>query len=346
MTRRPPARPRPWGRILTTILISCLGLLLCYCSGLWWAIPPLRHAAVHRLTYVDGWAELLVPAWHIPGGAQLAPDGRHMVVGWNGKPVIWDLVMDNRIPLPMDIHDMGWLNARQFVVRSHPNFYIVDAATGTATPVPEVPPETYRKPGGFDVIAPLLQRAEAIYSVQGWGGDRLFIYADEQWSMVVLSAYDFDLASPDAVDALLATIPHMPIRGPGHETPGQAWERLRSPDGQYVARKVGADGHARAVILTRAGTPVAQIYKAGWTPSILGWAHDSSGIYVQFWIAGSAAAARVPDKPLFKLSPLPPAHVRGQVVRRVAPGVAVVLVGGSAGWWWWRRRIAARARAR
>jgi|GEM_PF-5123049 len=324
------------GQTTIMLVLALLLLFACYVSGLWWYIPPLRSWSINHLPLVEGQADLLVPSWHTPGGARLAPDGRTMVVGWNSEPVIWNLVTDVRLPVPVKMHSMGWLNPEQFVVQADPHYYIVEAATGAAIEVHEIPPNTYRKPGGFAVIAPLLQRADVIYWTEGWGGDRLFVYADDDWSMVVLSAYDFGLTSKAEVDALLATVPYQPIARPGHETPEQVAQRLTSPDGQYIAQVV----RGRAVIAHPDGTPVAWAAKPGWYPDILGWAHDSSGIYFQMWIRGSSAAVLVPDKPLFKLSPLTPEEARWQAVQRGVMWVGLALLVGAGGWWLvrWRRR--------
>jgi hypothetical protein len=317
------------------LLLVLLLLFACYVSGLWWYIPPLRSWSINHLPLVEGQADLLVPSWHTPGGARLAPDGRAMVVGWNSEPVIWNLVTDVRLPVPVEMHSMGWLNPEQFVVRADPHYYIVEAATGAVTEAEPIPPETYLKPDGFAVIAPLLQRADAVYATQGWGGlYRLFVDVDDRWSMVVLNAYEFGLASNAEVEALLATVPYQPIARPGHETPEQVAQRLTSPDGQYIAQVV----RGRAVIARPDGTPVAWAAKPGWYPDILGWAHDSSGIYFQMWIRGSSAAVLVPDKPLFKLSPLTPEEARWQAVQRGVIWLGLALLVGAGGWGLVRRR--------
>jgi hypothetical protein len=91
-------------------------------------------------------------------------------------------------------------------------------------------------------------------------------------------------------------------------------------------------------IYTRDGERVAQAYKAGWNPVILGWAHDGSGVYFQLFISGGAASVLVPYRPIFKLSPQTPEEARWALVKSIAlwgGGSAVVLGGG---WWLWRRR--------
>src|SRR6185503_10538484 len=90
-------------------------------------------------------------------------------------------------------------------------------------------------------------------------------------------------------------------------------------------------------IYTRKGQLVAEAVKTGWDAYLLGWAHDSSGIYIQMKIGGSAAAVLVPYQPIFKLSPLTPEEERWLIVERIglAAGIIALLLGAR---WWWRRR--------
>ncbi|HID62554.1 MAG TPA: hypothetical protein EYP49_07410, partial [Anaerolineae bacterium] len=57
-------------------------------------------------------------------------------------------------------------------------------------------------------------------------------------------------------------------------------------------------------IYTRDGKPVAEAYKVGWSPSILGWAPDSSGVYFEMSASQDVVSSLAPYEPLFKLSPL------------------------------------------
>jgi hypothetical protein len=229
---------------------------------------------------------------------------------------------------------MGWLNPEQFVVRADPHYYIVEAATGAVTEAEPIPPETYLKPGGFAVIAPFLRQAEIVYVVQGWGSDyKLFVWSDQHWYQVALSSYEMEITN-DELTFLLNTIDYTYVFRPGWDSPEYAAQRLTSPDGQYIAQVV----RGRAVIARPDGTPVAWAAKPGWYPDILGWAHDSSGIYFQMWIRGSSAAVLVPDKPLFKLSPLTPEEARWQAVQRGVIWLGLALLVGAGGWGLVRRR--------
>ncbi|HEY3229938.1 MAG TPA: hypothetical protein VGJ87_12010 [Roseiflexaceae bacterium] len=96
------------------------------------------------------------------------------------------------------------------------------------------------------------------------------------------------------------------------------------------------------MIYTRDGERVAQAYKAGWTPVILGWAHDGSGVYFQMFISGDAASVLVPYQPIFKLSPLTPEEARWALAKTIAIWAALIGVPVGVGWWLWRRRRRAR----
>lgn len=70
--------------------------------------------------------------------------------------------------------------------------------------------------------------------------------------------------------------------------------------------------NAHVLIYRRDGTLVAEAAKTGWAPRVMGWAHDSSGVYFQLLISGGAASMLVPYEPIFKLSPLTPRRRAGR----------------------------------
>jgi hypothetical protein len=71
---------------------------------------------------------------------------------------------------------------------------------------------------------------------------------------------------------------------------------------------------SHVLIYTREGQLVAEAGKTGWSPRLLGWAYDSSGMYFQMLINGGAASMLVPYELIFKLSPLSESEARWALV--------------------------------
>jgi hypothetical protein len=86
---------------------------------------------------------------------------------------------------------------------------------------------------------------------------------------------------------------------------------------------------ANRLIYNREGQLVAEAAKTGWTPRMLGWAHDSSGVYFQMLIQSGAASMLVPYEPIFKLSPLTPEEEQSALIWRI--GMWAIGVGALGG---------------
>jgi hypothetical protein len=94
------------GKLARRIGMTLAGLVLagcCFWSGLGaWLFAPLTPFLANRLSYSQGKAEVIAPAEWRPGGGQMSPDGRYMVLGWTRdgphELFIWDLVTGARHP--------------------------------------------------------------------------------------------------------------------------------------------------------------------------------------------------------------------------------------------------------
>ena len=91
-------------------------------------------------------------------------------------------------------------------------------------------------------------------------------------------------------------------------------------------------------MIFREGELLAEAYKAGWDPYVLGWAHDGSGVYFKTIISGGAAQVLVPYSSLFKLTPTSAAEERWRLAMVIAAWLAGLAAVGGAGWWYLRRR--------
>ena len=333
------------------LLIGTLAVLVvgacCYWSGLWWYVPSLAQMWANHLDRVKGKAELLGPAQWYGGGGELSPDGRKMVIRRERRGqeefLVWNLVTGEQHPL--DIQHASWLlwvNANQIAVNDYPDYYLVNANDLSVIKLERVPKETYMKPGGFQIIEPLLRQAREIYAVEGWGSDyKLIVLTEAHSYLVPLSSYEFGITNEE-LDALVAEIPHVDVPKFGWGRPLRTDERAYSPDGRFYTAHVSVDsvGGEKVAIYTREGELVAEAYKGGWYSSILGWAHDSSGVYFEMGISGDAASCLVPYMSLFKLSPFTEAEARWAMAWRIGKWTVGVLAVLGTGWWLWKRRRA------
>lgn len=144
---------------------------------------------------------------------------------------------------------------------------------------------------------------------------------------------EMGLTRPE-LEAALDSIPHTAVPELGWGKPFQTGARVYSPDRRFYTTWENVDifDRRQAVIYTRDEQLVAVAYKDRWFPYILGWAHDSSGVYFQ--LRNSIAAT--PEMPLFKLSPLTAEEARWQPIRAAAPWAGGILALGG-GMWLWRR---------
>jgi hypothetical protein len=335
---RAPDGGRRWGWYVA------LGLLLlgcCFWSGLAaWLFAPLTPFLANRLTSVQGKAELLVPAQAAATTGHLSPDGRRMLLGWtrDGREewVMWDLTTNERRAFNLQSGRFCWLNADQFLVNGGQAYletnmdYLLQARDVSIMQAIRFPKADYQPAR----LRAAWQAAELVYVLDSFHGSGYSVLTLEQGRPVVYRDFDTDRDSITIVDALTKDIPH--IRIPRRCDARSEGEPVYSPDGGYYA--LWPDSSSQPVrIFTREGKLVAQAAKTGWYPYLLGWTHDSSGIYVQMKISGSAAAVAVPYQPIFKLSPLTEEEARRESIKRVgrwALGVAVVI---GIGWWLWRR---------
>ena len=216
---------------------------------------------------------------------------------------------------------------------------IVNARDATIVPATIFPEEQYKQPGGLQRIQSLWREADQVYVIYTLGMAGYTIITLEYGQPYVYRAFGI----PDnEVKALIDNIPHVDVPEFGWGRPTRTDERAYSPDGRFYTAHVSVDsvGGEKVAIYTREGELVAEAYKGGWQPSILGWAYDSSGVYFEMGISGDAASCLVPYMSLFKLSPFTEEEARWAVVWRVGKWTVGVLAVLGIGWWLWKRRRA------
>jgi hypothetical protein len=342
-TRTDRRRRRLWLIPLGLLLLGC-----CAWSGLGaWFFAPLTSFSANRLSYVQGKAEVIAPAqWH-PGGI-LSPDGRYMVTGWTKndqrESFVWNLVTDEHYPLNIGSDALCWLNPELFVAldSSTDTYYVVLASNAIAMRATTISvKDQYGFVTGLRDLQARWQTAEQLYILDSFGVGAYTILTLERGHPYVYGNFGSGRKNIETVEALTHDLPH--VRIPDRCSIPPIGAPLYSPDGRfYVELSTGENAHV--LIYTRAGELVAEAYKEGWDPRLMGWAHDSSGVYFQMLISGGAASVFVPDEPIFKLSPLTAEEARSAPVWSAITwggALAAIAVVGM-GWWLLRRRAARR----
>jgi len=139
-----------------------------------------------------------------------------------------------------------------------------------------------------------LSQADQVYAVLGMGSPSHSVFALGQEPPMI---YRFrGRYFPDEERAILAAIPGVVFLEPPIV---DSTHKFYSHDGQLYADTRGG----RARIYSAGGEVLAEAHKPGWTPGIVGWAADDSGVYLRMRIKGSSAQVETPQTPLFKLSP-------------------------------------------
>jgi hypothetical protein len=335
----------PDRQLARRIGLALVGLVLagcCFWSGLGaWLFAPLTPFLANRLSYSQGKAEVIAPAQWRPGGGHMSPDGRYMVLGWikDGphELFVWDLVTGERHPFRVSTSALCWLNSNQFAIldSSSMSYYLVQAQNATLTRATNYQLEKPTQSRELSDIKAHWQAAEQLYVLSEFGQGAYTVIALENGQPVVYTPGHAQNENIAIVNELTRDIPHARI--PDHCDSPPEGRDVYSPDGRYYYHLSMSD-NAHVLIYNREGQLVAEAAKTGWTPRMLGWAHDSSSVYFQMLIAGGAASMLVPYEPIVKLSPLTPEEEQLALIWRIGTWAIGVGALGGVGWWLWRRK--------
>ena len=265
-----------------------------------------------------------------------------MVFAWQANAkreyVLWDLATSQHQALPLVARAWHWLD-RNYVAVLGGGYHLLDARDNSILPLEQLPDTAYRKPNGFQVVESLLRSADQVYVLERFGtSSSPFVITQQQskWLLINLGdSTEFGLTRDELQEAL-NTIPHTEVPILGWGRPQQTNQRIYSFNRQFYMTRENVDQNERRVVIyTRDDQLVASTYQTGWAPYILGWAHDSSGVYFQ--LQYRAVGGEVPETPIFKLLPLTEEEARWAPVWAAGPWVVglAVVVGAVA--WWWRR---------
>jgi hypothetical protein len=320
-----------WWLLAGLLLLGC-----CVWGGLGaWLFAPLTPFLANRLSYVQGKAEVIAPAQWRPGGI-LSPNGRYMVMGWNRngshERFVWDLTSGAQHPFQLGGGGLCWLNPEQFAILDSAtnSYFLIHAPDATIMPATLIIPWKH----GISQTKERWQAAEQLYVLTNFLYSGSTVVSIEQGQPYVY----INLDSTQDLDPLFQDIPH--VRIPEYCNNPPEGVPVYSPDGRFYTQLSKGES-AHVLIYTREGELVAEASKTGWNPRLMGWAHDSSGVYFQMLISGGAASTLVPYQPIFKLSPLTEEEARWAWVWTILPwiiGLALVAIGG----WLWQRRKRSR----
>jgi hypothetical protein len=338
-------QPLRSGGLKQWIWLIPVGLVLAGClfwTGLFSYLPALPQIWSNHLSRVQGKAELVAPAQWRFNRAELSQDGRWLALFATTDrekaeaPFVWDLATKEKWHFNLAISDIRWLTANQFAIvdTGSDKYYLADAGTMTITPA-------LIYASDFAQVQSLWWASEQVYALQTFSMSSYTILTLEHSQPYIYRGFN---NLPDTeVKQLIDTVPHIDVPRYGWLGPVGTDVRIASPDNRfYATSEIARTGEVneRVAIYTREGELVAEAYKAGWQPYILGWAHDGSGVYFRMRISGDAANVLVPYQPVFKLVPLTPAEERWALAKTIALWAAVVGVPAGVVWWWRRRRRA------
>ncbi|NOK61828.1 MAG: hypothetical protein GFH27_549281n51 [Chloroflexi bacterium AL-W] len=241
-----------------------------------------------------GNVELLAPAqWSLTGLVSLSPDGRFVVlqrtINQINEAIVWNMHTRQLWVLPIHLIEVRWINPTQFLSYSTHNlqYHVVDVTTTNTTVFPSIdtrqlPTTTWRSH-----VRTQWQQAEALYMMVRFGMAGYTILTQESGQYYVywgfpgtdadvenlLEGFEYHFLSAYARPIVQLTNDQLP-------SPHQPW---------YVTREVW-NVNERIAIYSTEGRLLAEAYKPGWDPYVLGWSHDGGSVYIQFRRSGAAAA--------------------------------------------------------
>jgi hypothetical protein len=287
-----------WGLLLLVCISPCIS---CSVNQL----PFMRRYYANRLDYVLGQVEPVLLAGDGVSGVDLSPDGKWLFVNIsvaNDIPRPGMMNMETYQIYPLDIPQGGgpvWIDNHHYklglgIIR------VPDMASWRLE----------QRDTDVDSLD-ILGEAKHIFAIEkltGWGSQ--LISTDPNFPYAVSVSW-----TGDELTANLSGIPHIIL-------PQRVWEhsslfynhRIYSPDGQYFVSGVGGiyspgdeitqPGGSRQPLAifdahTEKGVALAQ--KNGWSARLLGWASDSSGIYLEFGPKGAGYGGQPIGLPVYKL---------------------------------------------
>lgn len=273
-----------------------LGLLFLILVGLWWWKYKYPHTiqGQNRLDDVVGDVELILGAEHGVYGAAISPDGRWLATHMHRTEPIDTILVDLEAGQYYKLKEgltswPVWLNENLVTtINGTPILRLSDFA------------QWRLNRSAPDSLEPLAG-AEHIFVLEQKLGRDTFLTADPEIPYFLKGEID-ELASD------LADFPYTIVSADISDDVDKG-RRGYSPDKKYYIQEtdVFSDPTSsfgrqyEAMFDAATGQEIAHAYKWGWYPKYLGWAPDSSGVYLLFRPRGEYLDTSKENHPIFKL---------------------------------------------
>lgn len=270
------------------------GVLSACCCG--WVSDERRYELINKLDDVMGEVDLVMGAEREPTFAYLSPDGKWMLVELDHRDPYWisrhqgsgiewvliDLVNNVEHPLTLRSFTARWLRDDLFAL-AFPHYLVH---------VPDLKITPLERREGLET----LEGASMIYALPDLGGGGTTLVTDDP-------SYPYWVPIGSELGTWLDSVPSQIVcadKGPDPKA------KTYSPDERYYVK-------AGEIYDAQTDELVAYADKQVWVGSVLGWAYDSSGVYIRYSGGSVDESAANPESPIYKLL-VPGATPRGTPV--------------------------------
>lgn len=295
------------GKRRSPYLVLCLvgtGLLTTLAGCI--QVGPSPDFDYNRLDLTKGEMELIVPAEQKIFDASMSPDGKWLFFmsstdedrlerpGYYRHTLI-DLEQNQQYDLGISAARRRWVDAEHLAG----NGVMLQVSDMVQWPLQGIEPP----PGSLGEMA----TAPHIYAIDGFGSTYALVSTHPDFPYSMATDFGADAGVPnEELAAFLADRPHTIVMR--NTSAGHNGHRVYSPDGQYYIEDGPFDDPTHN--LTQAGgiiydahtdEEVAYGYKYGWNTRFLGWAGDSSGVYIWFSPRSPAGDGLYNRHPIYKI---------------------------------------------
>jgi DNA-binding beta-propeller fold protein YncE len=269
-----------WARRLLYLALILAALWLCnFLTGAW-RYTPLRTVVVNRLNLVEGGkTEIIVSASRHPAGADLSPDGRHLLVSLRNSQqrLLINLTTREEQIVDRRYSHVRWLENDLFVGRrmGDGKYELVHLPDLKTTPLIEYP-------GNVEDVDSL-HTTSKIYAVEtlGRSGYTFVILQENQAYIMLPQSLEGEMLLQRLPNLqIVQNWPHMTLEEEQVGDSPRRYHRYYSPDGSLYQQ--ASHGTRILQIFTTEGRQlVAQVQKRNMAPRPLGWSPDGRSFYFQ-----------------------------------------------------------------
>ena len=270
------------GRRRVFVLLAILGMssVMLACGRM---SDERRYARINKLTDVLGEVELIVGAERQPSYALLSPGGKWLAVELGPDHTDWlfvNLATGDIKKLEQPIRGVQWINDEYCAARYSTKSYLIHLPDLAVTRLVQT-----------DTIE-TIKGAEDVYVLWRLGArnENAVLTTDPEFPYIVL-----DYFTQEEIEQRLGNTLYEIVSWDTYIDPT---ERVYAPHGRYYLYAIG--GRRTAIYDAQTDEEVAHAYKRLWNHQELGWAYDSSGVYVIYFGATVDEGAANPYHPIYK----------------------------------------------